>query len=108
MDRLRERLAEANAAAALLTDAGRIVVRAAETLAAACPHGVALAFTRRLDGSIGAAAATVHRDPVGRAALQHRGPVPYSIDPDNVPPPYRDQWIEPIRPRRPMNAPPTY
>lgn len=97
MQDLYKRLAEANAAAALLSNPERIVALAAETLSAACPHGVALAFMRRPNGSIGSAAAMVERKPVGRDALQHRGPVPYSIDPDNVPYRYRNQWIEPIQ-----------
>jgi len=89
-------VAEATAAAELLGDTWAMVRLAAEALAAACPRGAAVAFTRRLDGTYDAIATVVDRTllpPRPRPAAR----VPWVVDIDCVPHWQRNGWIEPIR-----------
>ncbi len=96
MREIRERVAEVTAAAELLSDTWSIVRLAAEAIAAACPRGTAVAFTRRLDGSYDAFATVVDRTlfpPRPRPAQR----VPWVVDIENVPRWQRNGWIEPMR-----------
>ena len=95
MREIRERVAEVTAAAELLSDTRSIVRLAAEAIAAACPRGTAVAFTRRLDGSYDSFATVVDRTllpPQPRPAQR----VPWVVDIENVPGWQRNGWIEPL------------
>ena len=96
MREIRERVAEVTSAAELLGDTWSIVRLSAEAIAAACPRGTAVAFTRRLDGSYDAFAAVVDRTilpPRPRPAQR----VPWVVDIEHVPRWQRNGWIEPLR-----------
>jgi DNA-binding CsgD family transcriptional regulator len=96
--RIRDRIAEAKAAARLLSDLPGVLALAAEALGAACPRGFALAFTRRSDGRFGAAAAMRGGAlllPPGSAAPER--PLPWIVNVDAVPAWQQNRWIEPIR-----------
>lgn len=95
MREISERLAEATAAAELLSDTWCIVRLAAEALAAACPRGTSVAFTRRLDGTYDAIAAVADRT-ILPLRSRPAGRVPWVVDIDNVPRWQRNDWIEPI------------
>jgi len=98
MREISERIAEATAAAELLSDTRSIVRLAAEALTAACPRGTSVAFTRLRDGTYDAIAVVADRTllpPRPRPA----GRVPWIVDIENVPRWQRNGWIEPIHAR---------
>ena len=94
--RLRDRIEETRAAANLLCDTQTIVNLAVEAFAAACPHGFALAFTRRTNGSYGCATARFDGAAMRRDALSDRTSSPWIVDIDHVPAWQQNSWVEPI------------
>jgi hypothetical protein len=96
MRQLRDRVADAAAAAALLSDAGAVVGLAVEALAAACPRGIAVAFTRGFDGGYRWPAVLAAGTRLPREVWRNRGPLAWVVDIDRVPLVQRDRWIEPI------------
>jgi DNA-binding CsgD family transcriptional regulator len=94
--RIRERVAETQAAAQLLCDTRGVLSLAAEAVASACPRGFVLSFTRRTDNSYGCAAAHFEGVPVPRQALSDRPSTHWIVDIDRVPDWQRNRWIEPI------------
>jgi DNA-binding CsgD family transcriptional regulator len=93
---LRDRIEETRAAASLLCDTQTIVSLAVDAYAAACPHGFALAFTRRMDGSYGCATGRFDGAVVRRDSLSDRTSSPWIVDIDHVPTWQQDSRIEPI------------
>lgn len=94
---LNDRIVDAAKAAELIGDMSTVLGLAVEAAAAACPHGLALAFTRRGDGRIGAAAAAFDgRLARGGELRRPEGPVPFIVDLDRVPEWQQNRWVEPI------------
>lgn len=93
---VRARLADAVAAAELLSDAKTLLALAVDAVSATCPHGVALAFTWRNDGTQGPAAARTDDGALPMGATRHRGPLPWVVDIEHVPEWQRDCWVEPM------------
>jgi DNA-binding CsgD family transcriptional regulator len=94
--RIRERVEDALVAAQLLCDTRTVVQLAVEAVAAACPHGFALAFTRRTDGSYGHANARFDGAAVPRESIGGRASSPWIVDIDRVPAWQQNCWVEPI------------
>jgi DNA-binding CsgD family transcriptional regulator len=94
--RIRDRLAHVTTAAELLCDTNKLLELAVQALIAACPHGAALAFTRRGDGTPGPAATWIDGGPIPLRALRSGGPVPWIVDLERVPIWQRDTWVEPM------------
>jgi DNA-binding CsgD family transcriptional regulator len=81
----------------LLSDTGSVLALAVDALSAVCPHGLALAFTRRSAGAIGAAAASHDGRLLQREMMQPPStPIPWIVDLDHVPDWQQNRWIEPI------------
>lgn len=94
---LRDRVAEAVRAADLLSDTGSVVSLAVEALSAACPHGMALAFTRRGDGGFGSVAASREGRLLRLESMPRpQAPVRWVVQLDKVPDWQQNRWIEPI------------
>jgi DNA-binding CsgD family transcriptional regulator len=94
--RIRERVEEARAAARLLCDTRSVVQLAVEAVAAACPQGFTLAFTRRTDGAYGCATARFDGAVVPRESIGGRASSPWIVDIDHVPAWQQNRWVEPI------------
>jgi DNA-binding CsgD family transcriptional regulator len=94
--RIRDRVANLAAAAEALCDTGRLLELAVEAVAAACPRGKAFAFTRRSDGTHGAAAAWADGSAQSLRARRPDPPVPWIVNIDRVPLWQRDRWVEPM------------
>jgi DNA-binding CsgD family transcriptional regulator len=94
---IRDRLADVRAASELLGNTGELLTLAVEAVGVACPHGVAFAFTRRLDGSYGSAAARLDGSAIPLPAWRGSGKSGWIVDIDRVPEWQRNRWIEPIR-----------
>lgn len=94
---LRDRIADAACAAELLSDTEAVLALAVEAISAACPHGLALAFTRRPDGRFGASAASMDGR-LARSGEMRRpdGPIPWIVDLGKVPAWQQNRCIEPI------------
>jgi DNA-binding CsgD family transcriptional regulator len=93
----QDKVAELAEAARLFGDTGAVLTLAVEALAQACPHGLALAFVRRWDGSIGEAAAALEGQLLARETVRRQdGPVSWVVDLDRVPTEQQNRWIEPI------------
>jgi DNA-binding CsgD family transcriptional regulator len=93
---LRDRVADAAAAAALLSDPDAVIGLAVEAVAAACPRGITVAFTRGLDGGYRTPAVLADGVKQPREVWRNRGPLAWVVDINNVPAVQRDRWIEPI------------
>ena len=94
---LRERMVEAARAADLLSDPSAVLSLAVEAMTEACPHGFALAFTRRANGSIGLGAAARDGELLRRDAMQRpTRPIAWIVDLDQVPLWQQNCWVEPI------------
>jgi DNA-binding CsgD family transcriptional regulator len=95
--RVRERVEDAVCAARLLCDTRAIVDLAVDAAAAACPRALALAFTRRTDGTHGVRAAHFDGVVLARDSLRPGKPPPWVVNIDCVPDWQQNCWIEPMR-----------
>ena len=94
---LRERMAEAARAAELMSDTGAVLSLAVEAMTEACPHGLALAFTRNANGGIGSSAVARDGELLRRDAVRRpTRPIPWIVDLDQVPLWQQNCWVEPI------------
>jgi DNA-binding CsgD family transcriptional regulator len=97
MHRIRDRVADTKAAAELLCDTTTVLELAVDALAAACPHGSALAFTRRPDGSSGPAALRADGTALPVQAMRKGAPARWIVDLNHVPAWQQQTWVEPMR-----------